>query len=47
MKNTDNLYEKVVRSVAPSIYGHDEVKRGITLMLFGGVHKVSLFSVLI
>ena len=23
----------------PNRYGHDEVKRGILLMLFGGVHK--------
>lgn len=33
------LYQKMVSSIAPTVYGHDEVKRGILLMLFGGVHK--------
>jgi DNA replication licensing factor MCM6 len=35
----DQLYQKMVESVCPSIFGHWEVKRGILLMLFGGVHK--------
>jgi DNA replication licensing factor MCM6 len=26
-------------SICPSVFGHPEVKRGILLMLFGGVHK--------
>jgi DNA replication licensing factor MCM6 len=39
MKNQPRLYNRMVESIAPSIYGHDEVKRGILLMLFGGVHK--------
>jgi DNA replication licensing factor MCM6 len=39
MKNQPRLYNRMVESVAPSVYGHDEVKRGILLMLFGGVHK--------
>lgn len=25
--------------MAPAVYGHDEIKRGVLLMLFGGVHK--------
>lgn len=39
MKYDKDLYNKVVRSVAPAVWGHDDVKRGILLMLFGGVHK--------
>jgi DNA replication licensing factor MCM6 len=39
MKNQPRLYNRMVESIAPSVYGHDEVKRGILLMLFGGVHK--------
>ena len=26
-------------SIAPSIYGHEDIKRGIALALFGGVPK--------
>jgi DNA replication licensing factor MCM6 len=40
MKYDRDLYNNIVRSVAPAVWGHDDVKRGILLMLFGGVHKV-------
>lgn len=36
---TPNLYSVLTESICPSIYGHNEVKRGILLMLLGGVHK--------
>lgn len=39
MKHSPQLYNRLVGSVAPSIFGHDEIKRGLLLMLFGGVHK--------
>ena len=39
MQNQENLYSNLANSIAPSVYGHDEVKKGILLMLFGGVHK--------
>jgi DNA replication licensing factor MCM6 len=29
----------MARSICPSVFGHEEVKRGILLMLLGGVHK--------
>ena len=29
----------MVESVCPSVFGHTDVKRGVLLMLFGGVHK--------
>ena len=35
-----DIYEKLVKSIAPSIYGHEAVKEAITLQLFGGVKKV-------
>ena len=41
MRSTPNLYSRLVNSIAPSIYGHSEIKTGILLMLFGGVHKVT------
>jgi DNA replication licensing factor MCM6 len=39
MARTPNLYERLVSSLAPSIFGHQEIKAGILLMLLGGVHK--------
>ncbi|RUM35235.1 MAG: AAA family ATPase [Archaeoglobus sp.] len=33
------IFEKVVASIAPSIYGHEDVKLAIALQLFGGVPK--------
>ncbi|MCD6247121.1 MAG: minichromosome maintenance protein MCM [Candidatus Diapherotrites archaeon] len=34
------IYEKLINSIAPSIYGHEDVKEAIVLQLFGGVKKV-------
>ncbi|KAJ2953647.1 hypothetical protein O0L34_g1258 [Tuta absoluta] len=31
--------ERIVQSIAPSIYGHDYIKRGLALALFGGEPK--------
>jgi DNA replication licensing factor MCM6 len=39
MRHTPQLYHKMMESICPSVFGHTEVKRGILLMLFGGVHK--------
>ncbi|KAJ1905063.1 MCM DNA helicase complex subunit mcm6 [Coemansia sp. IMI 209127] len=36
---SDEIYAELVQSVAPTVYGHVEVKRGILLQLLGGVHK--------
>ncbi|MHA1593831.1 MAG: minichromosome maintenance protein MCM [Candidatus Baldrarchaeia archaeon] len=33
------IHKKIVRSIAPSIYGYEDVKKAIALMLFGGVPK--------
>jgi DNA replication licensing factor MCM6 len=41
MKNEGNLYSKLTKCIAPSVFGHDEVKKGILLMLFGGVNKTT------
>jgi len=41
MKNTSNLYSKMVKSIAPTTFGHQEIKRGILLQLLGGVHKTT------
>jgi len=33
------IYERLIRSVAPSIYGHTKVKEAILLQMFSGVRK--------
>ncbi|KAJ2744924.1 MCM DNA helicase complex subunit mcm6 [Coemansia sp. BCRC 34301] len=33
------VYAALVASVAPTVFGHDELKRGVLLQLLGGVHK--------
>lgn len=39
LSNDDDLYEKLIASMAPSIYGYEEIKEAILLQLFGGVAK--------
>ncbi|MCD6381456.1 MAG: minichromosome maintenance protein MCM [Candidatus Aenigmarchaeota archaeon] len=34
-----NIYKKLIDSIAPGIYGHDEIKEAILLQLFGGVRR--------
>ncbi len=34
------IYEKLISSIAPSIYGHELVKEAIVLQLMGGVKKI-------
>ncbi|MFH1056731.1 MAG: MCM family protein, partial [Candidatus Micrarchaeota archaeon] len=36
LRDNPRLKELIIESVAPSIYGHSEVKQAITLQLFGG-----------
>jgi replicative DNA helicase Mcm len=35
-----NVYEKFTKSIAPSIYGHENIKEAIVLQLLSGVRKV-------
>jgi DNA replication licensing factor MCM6 len=39
MKDHPRIYEQIYKSIAPNVFGHEEIKRGILLMLLGGVHK--------
>jgi replicative DNA helicase Mcm len=40
LSKNPEINELVVRSIAPSIYGHENVKRAVSLLLFGGVPKL-------
>ncbi|KAJ8917378.1 hypothetical protein NQ315_002402 [Exocentrus adspersus] len=42
MSRDKNLYQNMINSLFPSIHGNDEVKKGILLMLFGGVSKTTV-----
>ncbi|XP_026754046.1 DNA replication licensing factor Mcm6 [Galleria mellonella] len=42
MSRDRNLYNNLIASLFPSIHGNNEVKRGILLMLFGGVAKTTM-----
>ena len=35
----DEIFDKIARSIAPSIFGHHQIKKAIALQLFGGVKK--------
>jgi len=41
MSQDRNLYNNLINSLFPTIHGNEEVKRGILLMLFGGVGKTT------
>lgn len=39
MINGENIYPRLVESIAPTVFGHEIVKKGLLLQLMGGVHK--------
>ena len=39
LKNQPDVYEKLIGSISPSIYGYDEIKEAMVLQLFAGVPK--------
>jgi DNA replication licensing factor MCM7 len=40
LRDGDDLYGKLAKSIAPEIYGHEDVKKALLLLLVGGVTKV-------
>ena len=39
LKKDPELYEKLTKSIAPSIFGHPDIKKAIACLLFGGCSK--------
>ena len=35
----ENIYEDLIQSIAPTIYGHERIKEALVLQLFGGIRK--------
>lgn len=44
ISQSQDVIDKLSRHIAPNIYGHSEIKKGILLLLVGGIEKVSLNS---
>jgi DNA replication licensing factor MCM5 len=40
MKKDPEIYEKLSKSIAPSIFGHPDIKKAIACLLFGGCAKI-------
>ncbi|XP_008783215.2 DNA replication licensing factor MCM6 [Phoenix dactylifera] len=41
MRNTPDFFNKLIDSICPTVFGHQEIKRAVLLMLLGGVHKLT------
>ena len=39
MVHSDHIYARLVQSIAPTVFGHEIIKKGILLQLMGGLHK--------
>jgi replicative DNA helicase Mcm len=39
MAEDSDIFDRIINSIAPSIFGHDRIKEAIALQMFGGVKK--------
>ena len=42
MQRDPQVYQRLTKSICPSVFGHDSIKQAVLLMLFGGVHKTTM-----
>ena len=40
LARTPGLYEKIAKSIAPNIWGHEDIKKAVACLMFGGSRKV-------
>ena len=39
LSKDERIGERIIASIAPSVFGHDDIKRALALSLFGGMAK--------
>jgi len=39
LSRDDRIADRIIKSIAPSIYGHNDIKTALALAMFGGVAK--------
>lgn len=39
LSEKEDIYERLARALAPSVYENEDIKKGILLQLFGGTRK--------
>ena len=44
LSQKEDVYDRLARNIAPSIYENDDIKKGILLQLFGGTKKTHTVS---
>ena len=44
MAKDPNIFDKIAKSIAPSIYGYDQIKKALALQLFGGTPDKKLID---
>ena len=40
LSQSDDVYERIAKSIAPSIYGFEDIKKSVACLLFGGSRKL-------
>ncbi|MPC27074.1 DNA replication licensing factor mcm5 [Portunus trituberculatus] len=40
LSQSDDVYERITKSIAPSIYGFEDIKKSVACLLFGGSRKL-------
>lgn len=44
LSRKEDIGQRIIKSIAPSIYGHDDIKTALALAMFGGEAKVCVYD---